>query len=89
MRDAAYRGVLAATVKYRLCTLSGRPTPQGCCLAQRSPDRCARAVDLVMSERLLEVETIAPHRKGERMYNPYVKPIIAVGSTSIRTEYLA
>ena len=31
----------------------------------------ARAVDLVMSERLLEVETIAPGgQKGEHMYIP-------------------
>ncbi|OSD08371.1 nucleotide-binding domain-containing protein [Trametes coccinea BRFM310] len=42
----------------------------------------ARAVDLVMSERLLEVETIAPHGKSERMYIPYDKLVIAVGSTS-------
>ncbi|KAI0357979.1 hypothetical protein OH77DRAFT_1422149, partial [Trametes cingulata] len=82
MRDAAHRGILAAVVKYRLCMLSGRPTLQGCCLAQRSPDQCARTVDLVMSKHLLEVETIAPHCKGECMYIPYVKPIIVVGSTS-------
>ncbi|KAI0362648.1 nucleotide-binding domain-containing protein [Trametes cingulata] len=42
----------------------------------------ARAVDLVMSERLLEVETIVPSGKGERMYIPYDKLVIAVGSTS-------
>lgn len=30
----------------------------------------ARAIDLVMSERLLEVETIRPDGKGERMYIP-------------------
>ncbi|KAI0707884.1 nucleotide-binding domain-containing protein [Earliella scabrosa] len=43
----------------------------------------ARAVDLVMSERLLEVETISPGgNKGEHMYIPYDKLIIAVGSTS-------
>ena len=35
----------------------------------------ARAVDLVMSERLLEVETVAPEGgKGERMYIPCVPP---------------
>ncbi|KAH9928525.1 nucleotide-binding domain-containing protein [Epithele typhae] len=43
----------------------------------------ARAVDLVMSERLLEVETIVPgQEKGEHMYIPYDKLVIAVGSTS-------
>ncbi|KAJ8483076.1 hypothetical protein ONZ51_g4945 [Trametes cubensis] len=42
----------------------------------------ARAIDLVMSERLLEVETIVPGGKSERMYIPYDKLIIAVGSTS-------
>ncbi|KAI1791636.1 nucleotide-binding domain-containing protein [Ganoderma leucocontextum] len=43
----------------------------------------ARAVDLVMSERLLEVETILPGGgPGARMYIPYDKIIIAVGSTS-------
>ncbi|KAH9848910.1 nucleotide-binding domain-containing protein [Lenzites betulinus] len=42
----------------------------------------ARAVDLVMSERLLEVETIVAGGTGERMYIPYDKLIIAVGSTS-------
>ena len=30
----------------------------------------ARAIDLVMSERLLEVETIVPGGKSERMYIP-------------------
>ncbi|OBZ65801.1 External alternative NAD(P)H-ubiquinone oxidoreductase B1, mitochondrial [Grifola frondosa] len=45
---------------------------------------CARAVDIVMSERLLEVETISPGGpgKGEHIYVPYDKLIIAVGSTS-------
>ncbi|RDX46860.1 nucleotide-binding domain-containing protein [Lentinus brumalis] len=43
----------------------------------------ARAVDLVMSERLLEVETISPNGlKDQHMYIPYDKLIIAVGSTS-------
>ncbi|KAI8982839.1 nucleotide-binding domain-containing protein [Trametes punicea] len=42
----------------------------------------ARAVDLVMSERLLEVETIVTSGKSERMYIPYDKLVIAVGSTS-------
>ncbi|KAI0672741.1 nucleotide-binding domain-containing protein [Trametes maxima] len=42
----------------------------------------ARAVDVVMSERLLEVETIVPDGKSEHMYIPYDKLIIAVGSTS-------
>ncbi|RPD66620.1 nucleotide-binding domain-containing protein [Lentinus tigrinus ALCF2SS1-7] len=43
----------------------------------------ARAVDLVMSERLLEVETISPNGVGKQhMYIPYDKLIIAVGSTS-------
>lgn len=43
----------------------------------------AKAVDLVMSERLVEVETWCP--KGhtqQRMYIPYDKLIIAVGSSS-------
>ncbi|KAJ3542048.1 hypothetical protein NM688_g6013 [Phlebia brevispora] len=42
----------------------------------------AKAVDLVMSERLLEVETISPEGEKARLYVPYDKLIIAVGSTS-------
>nr|VWP00651.1 MFS domain-containing protein [Ganoderma boninense] len=43
----------------------------------------ARAIDLVMSERLLEVETLVPGGgPGTHMYIPYDKLIIAVGSTS-------
>ncbi|KAI0748361.1 nucleotide-binding domain-containing protein [Daedaleopsis nitida] len=43
----------------------------------------ARAVDIVMSERLLEVQAISVDGvKGEHMYIPYDKLIIAVGSTS-------
>ncbi|TBU35492.1 nucleotide-binding domain-containing protein [Dichomitus squalens] len=43
----------------------------------------ARAVDLVMSERLVEVETVVPAgTQPTRMYIPYDKVIIAVGSTS-------
>ncbi|GBE81875.1 hypothetical protein SCP_0402490 [Sparassis crispa] len=42
----------------------------------------AKATDLVMSERLLEVETVAPSGQKEQLYIPYDKLIIAVGSTS-------
>ncbi|PCH37785.1 mitochondrial NADH dehydrogenase [Wolfiporia cocos MD-104 SS10] len=42
----------------------------------------ARAVDLVMSERLLEVETTRDDGTKERIYVPYDKLVIAVGSTS-------
>ncbi|KAG8733062.1 hypothetical protein FRC11_008943 [Ceratobasidium sp. 423] len=42
---------------------------------------CGKAVDVVLSEQLLEVET--QHENGSgRMYIPYDKLIIAVGSTS-------
>jgi NADH dehydrogenase FAD-containing subunit len=43
----------------------------------------SQAVDIVMSERLIEVETF-PNKEGAapaRMYVPYDKLIIAVGST--------
>ncbi|KAI0934668.1 hypothetical protein AcV5_006437 [Taiwanofungus camphoratus] len=43
---------------------------------------CARAVDLVMSDRLLEVETARADGSTERIYVPYDKLVIAVGSTS-------
>ncbi|KAF9812931.1 hypothetical protein IEO21_05886 [Rhodonia placenta] len=42
----------------------------------------ASAVDLVMSERLLEVETVRSDGTKERIYVPYDKLVIAVGSTS-------
>ncbi|KAH9950274.1 nucleotide-binding domain-containing protein [Amylocystis lapponica] len=42
----------------------------------------ARAVDLVMSERLLEIETVRPGGEPQHIYVPYDKLIIAVGSTS-------
>ncbi|KAH9833022.1 nucleotide-binding domain-containing protein [Rhodofomes roseus] len=42
----------------------------------------ARAVDLVMSERLLEVETACRDGHPQRIYVPYDKLVIAVGSTS-------
>ncbi|KZT71386.1 mitochondrial NADH dehydrogenase [Daedalea quercina L-15889] len=42
----------------------------------------ARAVDLVMSERLLEVETACTNGHPQRIYVPYDKLVIAVGSTS-------
>jgi NADH dehydrogenase FAD-containing subunit len=44
----------------------------------------SQAVDIVMSERLIEIETF-PNKEGAapaRMYVPYDKLIIAVGSTS-------
>ncbi|KAG8907188.1 hypothetical protein FRB99_005160 [Tulasnella sp. 403] len=42
-----------------------------------------RAVDLAMSERLLEVEVVVDtHGKKQRIYVPYDKLIIAVGSVS-------
>ncbi|KAG9041197.1 hypothetical protein FS842_002682 [Serendipita sp. 407] len=40
------------------------------------------AVDLVMSEQLLEVETIESDGKKKRLYVPYDKLVIAVGSVS-------
>ncbi|KAI0312376.1 nucleotide-binding domain-containing protein, partial [Amylostereum chailletii] len=42
----------------------------------------ARAVDLVMSERLLEVETVDAHGEKHNLYVPYDKLIIAAGSVS-------
>jgi len=42
----------------------------------------AKAVDLVMSERLLEVETVSASGKKENIYVPYDKLVIAVGSSS-------
>ncbi|KAJ3484594.1 hypothetical protein NLI96_g5534 [Meripilus lineatus] len=42
----------------------------------------AKAVDLVMSERLLEVETVSGSGQKEYIYVPYDKLVIAVGSTS-------
>ncbi|KAK7037985.1 hypothetical protein R3P38DRAFT_2903787 [Favolaschia claudopus] len=41
-----------------------------------------KAVDLVMGERLLEVETISSDGKKANLYIPYDKLVIAVGSTS-------
>ncbi|KAJ6525745.1 hypothetical protein B0H19DRAFT_971188 [Mycena capillaripes] len=41
-----------------------------------------KAVDVVMSERLLEVETISSDGKKANLYIPYDKLVIAVGSTS-------
>ncbi|KAF9014039.1 pyridine nucleotide-disulfide oxidoreductase-domain-containing protein [Cyathus striatus] len=41
-----------------------------------------KAVDLVMSERLLEVQTISAEGEKANIYIPYDKLIIAVGSTS-------
>ncbi|KAJ7632866.1 hypothetical protein FB45DRAFT_792141 [Roridomyces roridus] len=41
-----------------------------------------KAVDLVMSERLLEVETTAADGKRANLYIPYDKLVIAVGSSS-------
>ncbi|KAI0273414.1 mitochondrial NADH dehydrogenase [Gloeopeniophorella convolvens] len=41
-----------------------------------------RAVDLVMSERLLEVETISVTGEHRNIYLPYDKLVIAVGSVS-------
>ncbi|KAI0053855.1 mitochondrial NADH dehydrogenase [Auriscalpium vulgare] len=42
----------------------------------------ARAVDLVMSERLLEVEAISATGEKHNIYVPYDKLVIAVGSVS-------
>jgi NADH dehydrogenase FAD-containing subunit len=40
-------------------------------------------MDIVMSERLLEVETTCPKgHSSQRVYIPYDKLVIAVGSTS-------
>ncbi|EJD05702.1 nucleotide-binding domain-containing protein [Fomitiporia mediterranea MF3/22] len=41
-----------------------------------------KAVDIVMSERLLEVETTGPNGEKHNIYVPYDKLVIAVGSTS-------
>ncbi|KAF7363718.1 hypothetical protein MSAN_01029600 [Mycena sanguinolenta] len=41
-----------------------------------------KAVDLVMGERLLEVETVSADGKVANLYIPYDKLVIAVGSTS-------
>ncbi|KAF8912020.1 mitochondrial NADH dehydrogenase [Gymnopilus junonius] len=41
-----------------------------------------KAVDVVMSQRLVEIETIAADGRPTRFYIPYDKIIIAVGSTS-------
>ncbi|KAI9458282.1 mitochondrial NADH dehydrogenase [Russula earlei] len=41
-----------------------------------------RAVDLVMSERLLEVETVSVDGETRNIYVPYDKLVIAVGSVS-------
>jgi NADH dehydrogenase len=41
-----------------------------------------RAVDLVMSERLLEVETVSSTGEHRNIYLPYDKLVIAVGSVS-------
>ncbi|KAI9571431.1 hypothetical protein HD554DRAFT_2236432 [Boletus coccyginus] len=41
-----------------------------------------KATDLVMSQRLLEVETVGPDGNVQRIYVPYDKLIIAVGSVS-------
>ncbi|KIJ10514.1 hypothetical protein PAXINDRAFT_85928 [Paxillus involutus ATCC 200175] len=43
---------------------------------------CGKATDLVMSERLLEVETVTSDGKSQRIYIPYDKLVIAVGSVS-------
>ncbi|QRW01530.1 NADH dehydrogenase [Ceratobasidium sp. AG-Ba] len=43
---------------------------------------CASAVDVVFSERLLEVETVGENSAKRRMYIPYDKLVIAVGSIS-------
>ncbi|KDQ60882.1 hypothetical protein JAAARDRAFT_31884 [Jaapia argillacea MUCL 33604] len=42
----------------------------------------AKAVDLVMNEKLLEIETISSSGEPGRMYLPYDKLVISVGSTS-------
>ncbi|KAG6814599.1 hypothetical protein H0H92_000128 [Tricholoma furcatifolium] len=41
-----------------------------------------KAVDIVMKDRLLEVETLTPEGKHTSIYIPYDKLVIAVGSTS-------
>lgn len=41
-----------------------------------------RAIDLAMSDRLVEVETIGTNGEKSHVYLPYDKLIIAVGSTS-------
>ena len=41
-----------------------------------------RAVDIVMGERLLEVETPDAHGNMQRIYVPYDKLVISVGSVS-------
>lgn len=43
---------------------------------------CGKALDLVMGERLLEVETTGPDGQKHNIYVPYDKLVIAVGSTS-------
>ncbi|KAF8559689.1 nucleotide-binding domain-containing protein [Imleria badia] len=43
---------------------------------------CGKATDLVMSQRLLEVETVGSDGNVQRIYVPYDKLIIAVGSVS-------
>jgi len=43
---------------------------------------CGSAVDVVLSERLLEVETPSENGHKKRMYIPYDKLVIAVGSIS-------
>ncbi|KAF8136480.1 hypothetical protein EV363DRAFT_1543830, partial [Boletus edulis] len=43
---------------------------------------CGKATDLVMSQRLLEVETVGPDGNVQKIYVPYDKLIIAVGSVS-------
>lgn len=43
---------------------------------------CGKAVDLVMSERLLEVETLDSWGHPQRIYVPYDKLVIACGSVS-------
>ncbi|KAI0072265.1 nucleotide-binding domain-containing protein [Panus rudis PR-1116 ss-1] len=42
----------------------------------------AKAIDLHMSERLLEVEAVSQSGQGEHFYIPYDKLVIAVGSVS-------
>ncbi|PPQ78153.1 hypothetical protein CVT25_015486 [Psilocybe cyanescens] len=41
-----------------------------------------KAVDLVMSERLVEISTVAPDGTNSNFYIPYDKIVIAVGSSS-------
>ncbi|KAL5511768.1 hypothetical protein ACEPAH_4986 [Sanghuangporus vaninii] len=43
---------------------------------------CGKAIDLVMGERLLEVETPGPDAEKHNIYVPYDKLVIAIGSTS-------